>query len=262
MNMSEISKCETAENFYNRLAEEYHLIFADWRKSVRYHGRIIDGLIRKELGNIAYSVLDCTCGIGTQAIGLALYGHNVSGTDISPAEITRAEKEADSFGVRISFGTADLLSLDSRVNGFFDVIISCDNSLPHLLSINDLRLAIANIRAKLKPGGLFLASTRDYDELLIQRPKATVPQVFDDTMGRRIVFQTWDWLEDGLNYIFHLYILKVVSGNWQTSEYISRYRALKRRELTQILAEAGFLDIRWLAPQQTGFYQPIVICRG
>jgi glycine/sarcosine N-methyltransferase len=260
--MPDISKFETAEDFYDRLADEYHLIFTDWRKSVRLHGRILGGLIQKELGDSSFSILDCTCGIGTQAIGLALYGHNVSGTDISPAEIDRAAKEAESFGVRISFGTVDLLFLDTRVNESFDVIISCDNSLPHLLNIIDLRHAITNIRSRLQPGGLFLASIRDYDEILLQRPKATMPQVFEDAGGRRIVFQTWDWLEDGLNYIFHLYILKAVSGNWEISEYISRYRALKRQELTQVLAEAGFSDIRWLMPGQTDFYQPIVICRG
>ena len=81
--MSEIGKNKTAEQFYDDLANEYHLIFADWWKSVRWHGQILDGLIRKEMGNAAFSVLDCTCGIGTQAIGLALFGHTVSGSDLS-----------------------------------------------------------------------------------------------------------------------------------------------------------------------------------
>jgi len=260
--MSEIGNNKTAEKFYDDLANEYNLIFADWRKSVRWNGQILDGLIRKEIGNAAFSVLDCTCGIGTQAIGLALLGHNVSGTDISSTSIARAEKEADSFGVRISFGTADLLHLDTQINGSFEVIISCDNSLPHLLNINDLKSGIVNIRSKLKPGGMFLASIRDYDEILDKKPKATVPQTFDDVAGRRIIFQTWDWLEDGLNIIFHLFILRSISGNWKISEYTGQYRALRRQELTQILSEAGFTDIRWLMPQDTGYYQPVVICRG
>ncbi len=260
--MPEISKNKTAEKFYDDLANEYHLIFADWRKSVRWHGQILDNLIRKEMGNATFSVLDCSCGIGTQAIGLALLGHTVLGSDLSSTAIARAKKEADSFGVKISFGTADLLHLDTQIKGSFEVIISCDNSLPHLLNISDLKSAIVNIRSKLKPGGMFLASIRDYDEILNKRPKATVPQTFDDIDGRRIVFQTWDWLEDGINIIFHLFILRSISGNWKILEYTGQYRALRRQELTQLLSEAGFTDIRWLMPQETSYYQPIVICRG
>src|ERR1700736_5531060 len=44
-------------------------------------------------------VLDCACGIGTQALGLARAGYNVEGTDLSRAEIERAKAEAFSRGL-------------------------------------------------------------------------------------------------------------------------------------------------------------------
>ena len=89
----EIPKPESARTFYDQLAAEYHLIFADWRESVRRQGEILDGPILGELGDAPQSVLDCTCGIGTQVIGLALHGHVVCGTDISAQAVKRALRE-------------------------------------------------------------------------------------------------------------------------------------------------------------------------
>ena len=70
--------------------------------------------------------------------------------------------------------------LASQVDGEFDVVLACDNALPHLLEDDDLRLAIANMFAKLRPGGLFLASIRDYDRLVQERPHGEGPRVVDD----------------------------------------------------------------------------------
>ncbi|MFC2042124.1 class I SAM-dependent methyltransferase, partial [Chloroflexota bacterium] len=132
---------KSAQRFYDQLSSEYHLIFADWRKSVRWHGDVLDKIIREKAGITHRTVLDCSCGIGTQAIGLALRGYKVHGTDNSPEAIERARKEASSFGVTASFGVADLRALDREVNGSFDIGISCDNSLPHLLTVDDLFMA-------------------------------------------------------------------------------------------------------------------------
>src|SRR3712207_9386386 len=89
--------------FYDRLASDYHLIFADWKQAVLRQGQILDALIRAEVSQPVQSVLDCSCGIGTQAIGLALRAYRVHATDLSPAAVERARREATSFGVEITF---------------------------------------------------------------------------------------------------------------------------------------------------------------
>ena len=228
---------------------------------MRWQGEVLDTIIRKKAATTHRTVLDCSCGIGTQAIGLALRGYKVHGTDISPETVERARKEASSFGVTASFGVADLCALDREVNGSFDVAISCDNSLPHLLTVDDLLIAAKSIRAKLPSNGLFMASIRDYDQILEDRPKSTLPQVFDDTEGRRVVFQVWDWLDNGRNYMFHLFILTESHGKWRTSQYTTQYRALLRRELDEILTSAGFSAIGWQMPSESGYYQPLVTAR-
>ena len=162
---------QTVKRFYDQLAKDYHLLFTDWRDSVRWQGEMLDKIIQREADTAKQILLDCSCGIGTQAIGLALRGYKVYGTDVSPAAVKRAEKEAKSFGVTASFGIADFLKLDRQVNGTFAIAISCDNSLPHLLTDNDLSTAVKNIWGKLNPGGLFIASIRDYDQIVKDRPR-------------------------------------------------------------------------------------------
>jgi len=244
--------------FYEALASGYHLIYADWQQSVRWHGEVLDRIIHASLGRRPASLLDCTCGIGTQAIGLALRGYNVYASDLSPAAVERARREATSFGVSMTFGVADLRKLATQVPGSFEVVIACDNSLPHLLSDEDLQEAIHNIHSKLESPGLFLASLRDYDQLQAEQPRSNLPRVYDDNKGRRIVFQVWDWAEDGRTYMVHQFLLREEKDGWQTNHYATHYRALLRRELSRFLREADFSQIEWLMPADSSYFQPIV----
>src|ERR671914_170777 len=161
---------DPVRTFYDELAESYHLIFADWQGSMRRQAAALDRLIQAQLGAGPHAILDCACGIGTQAIGLSLLGHTVHATDLSPNAVARAEREAASRNASLTFGVADMRDLAVRVEGEFDVVLACDNALPHVLEDDDLRLAAENMFAKLRPGGLLLASIRDYDRLVEERP--------------------------------------------------------------------------------------------
>ena len=141
-------------------------------------------------------------------------------------------------------------------------MLAFDNVLPHLLSEAEVELAVANMASRLRPGGLLMASIRDYDRILAEPPPGEVPRVLgDDATGRRIVFQLWDWLPDGLTYDLRLFILRHNGGGWETKEHTTRYRALRRYELSAALAKAGLTWIRWLMPDESRYYQPIVTAR-
>ena len=249
---------ESVLQFYDELAPDYHYVYSDWKASIQGQSKALHVLLQAEALSPPETILDCSCGIGTQAIGLAQLGYEVHATDLSPRSVERAKQEAASAGVSIQFGVADFRTLGTQIEGTFDVVLSCDNALPHLLTDSDLDLALRNIRAKMKPKGLFLASLRDYDVLVQNRPRSTPPQVMDGEAGRRIVFQVWDWDEDGRTYQVHLFLLRQVGGAWQAVERVTRYRALRREELTDRLREAGFSEIHWHLPEQSGFFQPVV----
>jgi SAM-dependent methyltransferase len=246
--------------FYDGLADEYHLLFANWDQSVRRQGEILDRLIAARLGPPPRRLLDCSCGIGTQAIGLAERGYAVHATDLSASAVERAALEAARLGVTLTTGVADLRHLE-QVEGTYDVVLTCDNALPHLLTDDDLRLAAHGMLEKLGPGGLLVASIRDYDRLLAERPRAETPRVFDTPAGRRIVFQVWDWQPDAPNYTVQHFIVTDAGGTWQTSHVSTVYRALRRTELGEILGGVGFREVTWLMPAESGYYQPIAIAR-
>ncbi len=246
-------------SFYEQLADDYHLIFKDWQASIRLQGEILHNLIhtlQPQAPNL--TLYDCSCGIGTQAIGLARQGYTVHATDLSPLSVERAQKEASAFGVTMTVGVADFRSLADDVEGEFDVVISCDNALPHLLTDDDLALAAKNLYAKVKSGGLLLIGIRDYDGMLETRPPTTPPVVYDNDDGsRRIRFQVWDWQGDSAIYTLNQFI---ISGKdtWTTHHYQTEYRAWQRAEITPFLTQAGFEDVQWHLPETSGYYQPIV----
>ena len=183
----------------------------------------------------------------------------MEGTDLSPQAIQRARREALEAGASARFAVADFRALDTQVPGTFDLVISCDNALPHLLTGEDLRLGVRNMRSKLTPGGLLLASIRDYDRLLQEKPPATMPAVYDGPEGKTSHLPSMGVGEpSGPTYRVHFFILRVREGQWQTFHQTMVYRALPRDELTDALREEGLSDIRWHMPDETDYFQPIV----
>lgn len=247
-------------DFYDQLAEDYHLIFSNWQKTIKRQADILQKLILSCTEVKNPKVLDCSCGIGTQAIALALKGYKVTASDISSAEIRRAKKEAAKRKLDIKFNVADFRRLNEQIPGSFDIIISFDNALPHMLSNSDMKKAIKNIYAKLNRKGFFFASIRDYDKTLKEKPKGEIPNEFNEGGIRRIVFQIWDWQKNNTYKLNH-FILKEKSGKWVVKHRVANYRAWRRAELDKILKQVGFQKIHWLMPNKTGLYQPIVIAK-
>ncbi|QSQ12379.1 class I SAM-dependent methyltransferase [Myxococcus landrumensis] len=252
---------EPVRDFYEGLAEEYHLLFANWAQTVERQGATLDALLRRSGAPPPRRVLDCACGIGTQALGLAGRGYVVHATDLSPSAVARAEREARVMGVHLTTGVADMRTLDVQVSGAFDVVVAFDNAIPHLLTDEDLDAAANAMVAKLVPGGLLALSVRDYDLLVAQQPRFTSERVLDAPEGRRILFQVWDWATDGRTYKVHQFILRPEGSGWQATEHTGVYRALQRVEVERALTRAGLVDTRWYAPEETGFYQPILTGR-
>ncbi len=253
-------KPNDVQGFYDAFAASYHLIFADWQRSVKYQGEVIDQLIQTELASHPrpVRVLDCTCGIGTQVLGLAQHAnYEIHATDISPAEIERAKEEAHKAGVNIAFGVADIRTLDEQVAGEFDVVLSFDNAIPHLLIDADLEQALTAIYAKLKPQGIFMASIRDYDALLTEQPKLNAQRVMEQAEGKRVTLQYWEWV--GEIYTVNQFILQETAGTWALEHFATQYRALQRAVLSDALAKVGFTNVHWLMPEDSDYYQPIVI---
>jgi len=96
-------------------------------------------------------VLDCACGIGLLAAGLARAGYDAHASDLSPEMVARSRA----------------LGVDARVraweelepSGDFDAVLCVGNSLPHT---PDRRGALAAMASALRPGGALLVTSRNW----------------------------------------------------------------------------------------------------
>jgi len=247
--------------FYDRMANEYHLISSHWYSVCEQQGQTLDKLLQNALGNSGpHRLLDCSCGTGTQSLGLAKLGHNIIGTDISPGAIQKAKQEAQKMNVKVDFKVSDMRTLEG-VQGPFDAVLSFDNSVAHLNTIADLAFAFSSILHVLRPGGCFLMSLRDYDRLRVERPTGNMPRRIVDSYGERVYVQTWDWSEDGKSYDLRLFMLKPSGENWVSRPLLARMRAYTRDEIVKEVEKTGFASCRWLMPSESGYYQPVMVAK-
>ena len=246
------------QKFYDKLATHYTKLFLDWNESTKEQGEILDNIFRNNGYDRNAKVLDCACGIGTQTLGLATLGYNMTASDISDVEIKEAKNNAIKYNLNIKFNSSDFRNLADTFKEKFDIIIAMDNALPHMLSNEDLQAAIYSIMNQLDDGGMFVASIRDYDDLLEYRPSYSPPYIHKTDRGQRVSFQTWQW--DGDIYKLVQYIIDD-EKSLEVNKFECSYRATKRSEITDILTSYGCSHLEWEFPEETGFYQPIVIAK-
>lgn len=246
------------QTFYDKLATQYDKLFFDWDNTTTEQAKILDNIFRENGFDYSAKVLDCACGIGTQAIGLASLGYEVTASDISENEITEAKKRAKKHNVQTDFKQADFRNLSQAFTEHFDIIIAMDNALPHMLSKGKLEQAIKSIVNQIKEGGIFVASIRDYDSLLKDKPPYSPPYIHKTENGQRVSFQTWEWNDD------HYRLIQYIIDDEDTlnvSKFECEYRATLRKELTALLTDNGCSEVIWKFPKETNFYQPIVIAK-
>ncbi|MEM6345054.1 MAG: class I SAM-dependent methyltransferase [Bacteroidota bacterium] len=250
----------SAEDFYDSLVEDYHLIFADWDWSIKRQAEGLDKLIKSYARAEAKTVWDCSCGIGTQALGLAAKGYQVVGTDLSGRAIQRAQAEAAQRRLDVSFAKADLRIMAQIPLQQFDVIISCDNSLPHLLEMSELIFALKKLKSSMKPEGIVLGSMRDYDQIAQEQANATSPRSKIVGEEEIISFQTWQWSSPSIYQVKH-FIIRGQGDRFHTKVRLATYRAYRRKEMNEAFRAAGFAEIEWLFPEESGYYQPVFVLR-
>lgn len=246
---------DIVQTFYDQMADQYDKLFADWNASVREQAQILDRLFQTCGFDRSARILDCACGIGTQAIGLAALGYPVTASDLSDAALDQAEKRASENGVRIRFAHADFRALSDVFPEQFDIVIAMDNALPHMLTADDLGRAVRSISERVRTGGILAASIRDYDRILDSRPPYSPPYIHRTAAGQRVSFQTWEWHER--NYHLVQYIIDD-EETLAVRKYECEYRAVRRAELTELLSAAGFSRVSWHMPEETDYYQPVV----
>ena len=241
--------------FYDQLANYYHLIFPDWDETIDLQGQQLSKLLKSEWPRV-HSVLDVSCGIGTQSIGLARCGFAVTASDISSGAIKRAQAETARLGVEVDLSVCDMRQAHSHHGSGFDAVISCDNSLPHLLTDQDLLIALKEMLSCLSPGGGCVISVRDYERE--ERGKNLVKPygVRSTNDFRYLLFQVWDFSGEYYDLTFYIIEENVSTMEVRTHAMRSRYYAISTDKLLDLMSEAGFEGVKRI---DDVYFQPILI---
>jgi SAM-dependent methyltransferase len=243
-------------DYYNQLAPYYKFMLQDWNASVVRQAVALGGVIREFFGSTAQRLLDAACGIGTQSLGLAELGFQVTASDISPAAIALAQAEAAQRGLQTSFGIADMRQLRASYALPFDVVLACDNAIPHLLSDDDIRQAFDQFYQCTTANGRCIISVRDYANMELGGKRLLPRQVHKTRTGHLIVFDLWEF--DGDYYDFTTYLIDD-QGQPNTSAKVirgGRYYCVTMTKLETLLREAGFGGVTILRDR---FYQPLIV---
>jgi SAM-dependent methyltransferase len=244
------------QKFYDELAPYYKLIYQNWDKSVERQADILDGVIHEYFGDRVHTILDAACGIGTQAIGLAARGYTLTGSDISEAELAQAQSNAAERHLDIAFHLADLRHLRQVYQQSFDLVLACDNAIPHLLTDSDILLAFRQLFGCTVPGGGCIISARDY-EAVEKGGNVIHPRTLHETDdGKVLMLDLWEF--DGNYYDVSIYVI-TDHGAEQTSTQVirgGRYYCVSLTRLQELMQEAGFQQVHILHER---FFQPLLV---
>ena len=103
---------------------------------------------------------------------------------------------------------------------------------------------------------------RDYDALLVDKPRFNNEHVHDRPDGRRVVFQLWDWADNGRQYHNTQFLIRANDDGYEVKHFETDLRALQHDEVMAALQSVGFEDATWHVPEESGYYQPIVTARN
>jgi SAM-dependent methyltransferase len=243
------------KDFYKKLTPFYHLIYPDWNRSIKRQASLLNEIFQQYWGDNVKEVLDVSCGIGTQSLGLAELGYQVTASDISPHSVERAKEEAAQRDLNISFLVADMRSAFTIHSKEFDIVISCDNSVPHLLTDKDILSAFQQLFSSTKPGGGCIISVRDYEAEEKSENEIKVYGTREESGINYIILQHWEWDDD--HYDLSMYFIED-DGRKKCKTHVmrSRYYAIGTTRLIELMSKAGFVDVVRL---DDVFFQPLII---
>jgi glycine/sarcosine N-methyltransferase len=221
---------------YDKMAPVFDYEVEDWESAKKSYVEYIKPIF---VENQVKTVLDCSCGTGIQAIGLASEGFRVTASDISEEMIGAASKNASKYGVDIDFVHSSFLDLKANLSRRFDAVISMGNAFSHMLTDQDAVEALRNMRSVLRDdNGLCLCDVWNYVTLCAKK-KRFIPLVMKDDA---IVLQVRDFFDADRVDVNFLYFIKV-NGKWQHQNVSMNLRPITTDQLQRFFMEAGFKDI-------------------
>jgi ubiquinone/menaquinone biosynthesis C-methylase UbiE len=240
--------------FYDSFVDKYDVLVS-YENRVKREANFYDYLFKKH--NIS-TVLDCACGTGHHVMMLKNMGYDIKGSDLSPAMINKARTNLKDKNLDIPLKISDFKHLQKNFGEKFDAVICVGNSLPHLLTDEDLTLALNEMNAVLKENGILILEQRNYDKLLKDK-KRFFPVAFREN---DVFFYVLDFFPSEI--IFN--IININTSTQALDTYTTKYNALKMDKLKELLHTSGFQIIELYEDYDFAKFniktseRPIILC--
>jgi hypothetical protein len=194
------------------------------------------------------SVLDCSCGWGTQTIPLARLGWKVTATDISESSLNYAQGLAEQESLKVDFKVCDLRNLGELFDRQFDWAVTC-YALYELPSDNEILQALRGIWTALKPGGKCFMQFRDMDNLMEDQDRHTFHGEVRLPGERYLWIGDWDYESEdqivAVDAFLHEDETRPPSDHfrWTTETIGVRKNVLRKAKIQALLLDAGFYPV-------------------
>jgi SAM-dependent methyltransferase len=138
------------------------------------------------------TVLDLTCGTGSQVFYLKKYDYDVVGVDINQKMLDIAQNKVKQQNLSIQFLLGDMRTTHV---GQFDAVLTIFNAIGHLTK-DDFQRTLINIKNNLNEGGLYVFDIFNLNYLLdkdnITKLTMDIQKEDGDTLAREIQYSTID----------------------------------------------------------------------
>lgn len=230
---------------YDQLSSVYDR-FVNWPSRLAFEiPFLLEQLKALEVPERPLKILDAACGTGMHAIELARRGAWAAGADLSEKMITQARLNAAQASVRVDFRPAGFGAFQAAFADVLpmDALLCLGNSLPHVLTRQELRTTLADFAACLRPGGLLLIQNRNFDAVLRHHQRWMEPQAYTEGDAEWIFLRFYDFEADGTITFNLLTLYRTGKEPWIQQMNATHLYPWQRDELETALLETGFTSM-------------------
>lgn len=230
--MTNLPHENAAPSHYDEDAKEYDLLNEEHSQVIN---QVLDEILKKQG---VKTVLDMTCGTGSQVFWLARHGYHVTGSDINAAMLDVAREKAGREQLEVTLLEGDMRTLKV---GKFEAVITIFNAVGHLTK-EAFEQAIQNIHDNLTPEGLYIFDIFNLAYLLngdnITKLTIDWQKMADNKKVRKIQYSTIN--EEGVLASFTTSITHAENKEPLLSEMSQTLQVYTPQQLVAILERNGF----------------------
>ncbi len=233
-------------DFYNAIAGDYETIVDAAGRAAGIEA-FVGELIRR------YSVssaVDVACGTGAYTLALAAAGVNAIGADISEGMVDRGRAYAREAGADIQWHVTGMQDIADHVTESVDAIVCMGNSLPHILTDDDLNKTVSAFRKLVKPEGVAVVHLLNYERILAQRERIVGITRVNDVEYVRF----YDFYHGRLR--FNLLEIHWAGDTASHTLHSTELRPYCSAELVDAFTKGGFTTVETYGSQAFGPFDP------